>query len=146
MQGRKTPAPRKQLKLLKRMQKDNKKATIVAIVFLLFLTVLFIHGFYYRQQIKENKCISVGVIVDRSGNTRGGDYYDYKFSYNTIVYKGAYSNGFASDLRGYKFPVVFNCNNPHQSIMLITPNKFREYGYNFPDSLRKIYRGLRLKQ
>ena len=128
---------------------NNQKNNLPGLIILLFCVIGGIIGITRREKLKEAHTIGIVTITDFSIGGRGnagGVWLDYILNLRGNNYKGAsrYSseqlNGekLTSCLVGKKFPAVYISSNPSISELLITPNDFSKYGYNFPDSLKWI--------
>ena len=67
----------------------------------------------------------------------------YEYVVNDSVFEGMYpiciyNCNFENTFLNKHFPVVYSTINPEKSIMLITPNDFINWGYEFPDSLNWV--------
>ena len=109
---------------------------------LIFVLILF--GLtscnYYYQVIKESPCYTIGTVVDtRYGN---GTSFIYTFKVGNKFYKKNSLTtvyGSAYQFIGKKFLVVYNCNNPNFSLLLVKPDDYLKWDLVYPDSLKWVF-------
>ena len=110
------------------------------LISLAFILILFSCKY---KEIEKNKEISFGIINDYSKHYRSNAFTPhYSYKVNGIEYKGKYDTFFNmkywNKYIGKSFPIVYSSINPQKSIMLITPNDFKNWGLEFPDSLNWV--------
>lgn len=120
--------------------------TICAIGF--FLYQLFMAPFRL-EDLRENKIITVGVIIGTFNNQRNtGSGLYYTFNISNKLYKGstAYSNlstNFCKSLIGRSFPVIYSPTSINNNDILLTKESFKLYDMKQPDSLKWIEENVR---
>jgi hypothetical protein len=132
------------------MQKDqkNKLQKLLSILFVLFILVLFIIGGLRQCNLNNENSLGFTKIYDcgaRGGRT-AGFWIDYTLEADGKHYKGSslYTSPELSIplvqkyLLGKIFPAVYYPSNPSNSNILILPEDFEKYGYDFPDSLNWV--------
>jgi hypothetical protein len=127
-------------------QKSKKKTrqksakTISAITVISFLVLLAAFGRWNSgreiENLKENKCYTIGKVRKFVSVPKGRHGYEYEFFVNGEKFE-SYFNCSRAD-RAFidkKFRVVYQCDHPPNSSMLIFPSSFNLYNEVFPDSL-----------
>jgi hypothetical protein len=101
-----------------------------------------------KNKLKRGGLLTTAVVTDcrllpKNGNSldvaytflfRGNDY-----NCETTV-MGIYLLDFNSEFIGKHFPVIYLPENPKNSEILITPDRFERFGISFPDSLKWVRR------
>lgn len=92
-----------------------------------------------RDEIKRYKRITAARIVGKDPTTNGGYMLMYSFVINNKKYKGRdpliLYNKFETSFKGKYLPVVYSRLNPENNLLLVTPEHYQKWGYEFPDSL-----------
>ncbi len=123
---------------------DNKYVKIFGYCLFLVLLIAFISSFVKSCIIKNTGIVINGEISNYSKGGRSETItIFYKYSYNGKSYEKArgmngilYSNG---DKFLYRhFPVLFS-KLINSGTLLLTPDDFKKYGREFPDSLNWIF-------
>ena len=108
---------------------------------ILFILIAFaiVNQLWKKNDLKSDGIIVNAVIIDMLVPTKGVPSYQYKFVYNGKVYTDDNNRGIQTKyfFIGKTFPAMFSPKTGN-SELLMTPEDFKEYGLNFPDSLRWV--------
>jgi hypothetical protein len=95
---------------------------------------------YSCTNIREDRGNTIGIITKKNIGYRGGYSLIYRYNVNGKNYE--VDNGrfnwicdFETTFQGKRFPVVYAKKDPSCSLILITPDDYANWGYQFPDSL-----------
>ena len=110
-----------------------------------YILIIFIAFLYFSckyDEIKKNKGMTLGKISYSLSHAKGGYSIKYVYKIGNESFEGMigtfYKCNFEKTFQGKYFPVVYSTINPEKSILLITPNDFNSWGYEFPDSLNWV--------
>jgi hypothetical protein len=132
---------------------DNNKTG--GIIILGICAALIIYGIYEANRLSvDHKLVNDGLICECHGGGRGNGgtlFVEYNFSLNGRKIHGSASYVTSqlavTDCReyfvGHYFPVLYECNNLSNNIILVTPEVFEKYNIGFPDSLKWVNKYLR---
>jgi hypothetical protein len=117
--------------------KENLKKLFAIFI---FGSLIFIIAFreYKEYRLRKNHKICVGYIEREISTGKGLRALEYKYQYNWKLYW--FSNTSIKELKLIHkyFPVAISCDDPSISMMLISPEDFKEFGLPFPDSLNWV--------
>ena len=115
------------------------------------IIVAFILVSYYEGQLlKRNHHLTTALIIECDGGGKGnwGPGIHYEYSVNKKIIKSSMRKGelqySIQPLNGHSFPVIYKKRwFGYNDVILITPNDFAYYGYDFPDSLNWVIKYLK---
>lgn len=114
-----------------------KKKWVGFFIILLIMIFGLIGRKIYISNIK--KCHNLGIAtIIKISTTRNLVGFVYEYNVNNKKYIEISKYKSIANIIGKKFPVLYQCNNPHHSVLLITPKDFNDFGYEFPDSLNWV--------
>jgi hypothetical protein len=139
------------------MKFDEKiKPSIVLLICVVVIGIVFLPGYYkcknYDRAIKTNSSLTIGKVYGFSDPRKQAQTLKFKFEFDGKtfyatsscsdpgwrVFEGAYRRLYP-EIKGKFFPVFFSKDNPTKySKILVTAADFKEYGFNYPDSLKWI--------
>jgi len=136
-------------KVIKGSFKAAIKKHILPICVFLFFIVLVL-SLYIVEQIKakeiiENKVFTIGQITGYKNPHRpiATAILLYTYTADGVTYKDL-NSGQEISYKNYKyfegkyFFVIYSKINPHKNRILITPNAYKAFGYQYPDSLEWV--------
>lgn len=128
------------------MQRKKLLKTIFGILLIGFCIILPIIGFWRRNKLENNHQTSYALISSCQNGGRGNAgsvFLNFNMTVNGKSYMSS-SSYRTSELSffdaqkylvGKTFPAVYYPPNPRISSIMISPQDFARYGYQFPDSL-----------
>jgi hypothetical protein len=127
----------------------KQKNTIGYIAVLLFFGIWGTIAIMRQRQLSRDHVQGLGKIYRYNAGGRGnagGIWIDYSYDVDGKKYTG--SSNYSLDkidigivkkyLLGNTFPIVYNPKYPGNSHLLITRQDFVKFGYNYPDSLKRL--------
>jgi len=124
------------------MTKGIMKGALILVVVCSLLLILYIKDVRKKDKFLEKSQLGSGVIVSTNFANKTGCYVQYTFSNEGVSYSGEtrsnlpYHN--SNIIIGKFFPVLYTKMNPAENTILITPESFKYYNLEFPDSLNWI--------
>lgn len=110
----------------------------------LFISIIFLFSFCKDiDEIKRYKRITAAKIIGKGRTSRGDYTLKYSFKVKNKEYTDSdgldlYKCKFETSFKGKYLPVVYSAINPENNLLLIIPAHYKEWGYEFPDSLSWI--------
>lgn len=116
------------------------------IILFFVLLIFFIQGQFKKRGLKECHKFATGKInaIFDIGSAPNGTNYIYKI--NGVEYESLITGKYYYGLVNKKFPVIYKCDEPDFSKILIEPDDFKEFGYKYPDSLKWVLKYIENKQ
>jgi hypothetical protein len=111
-----------------------KKALTIGIILILFIASC------KNSEIKQNKGITIGQIIGSRKDYRSNSYMlNYSYSVNNKKIFGesgrTVSQANLNQFMSKYFPVAYSTINPEKSFLIVSPENFKNWGIQFPDSL-----------
>lgn len=120
-------------------QKTNPKTLQTIVIIGGIILLAFLARWNSQRAVdnrKNNKCYAIGRITRYVFIPKGRQGFEFEFFVDGSKYESYHF--FPRDVGSFtnkKFPVVYECDNPSNSNMLIFPGDFRQNNEVFPDSL-----------
>ena len=124
----------------------SKMKKIVSVIILGFCIIWVVYGLYVGKRLREDHKIGTGTVIstNKAGRGKHGPYltYEYRIKEEFITAGNNWQEfEFSTShyLVGRTFPVVYRKGLlGYDDYLLITPEDFKAYGYDFPDSLNWV--------
>jgi hypothetical protein len=110
-------------------------------LFIIITVLLIIKHFKENDLLECHKFTTGKITAVLDGPGAKGTRYSYYVSGKK--YTGTTTGKYYYELTYLEFPVIYSCEDPGFSIILIEPTDFEKYGYNFPDSLYYVLERIR---
>ena len=133
------------------MAKQKDKLSIFIMIFFIVFGVFGVRKSILQrtqeQDLMESFEITEGRFVD-CGVGKAADFGQYSFTLNGKVYHNSFqvdkfcfqiTPHFCTKLKDYKFPVVYNPENPELNQMLVSKRDFGKYSVVRVDSLSRVF-------
>ncbi|HTB53260.1 MAG TPA: hypothetical protein VK718_10860 [Ferruginibacter sp.] len=123
---------------------DPKKEKIVTILVSVFfigvITITTLLGNFNDKKLIERGVIINATIYDVTSTVRGDFAVKYRFFIAGKPYESEHSYGeiisrYQSNFINKSFPMIYLSEDPSINYLLVTPNSFKKYNKDFPDSL-----------
>jgi signal peptidase I len=125
------------------MEKNHNKKSFLQeygnylFLFIVF-TLIFIYQFFKEEELKDCHKKTKGEIVAFFEKGPGIHGTKYIYYVDNRKYSRVIVNKFYYNLKNKYFIVLYSCTDYAESVILIEPDDFKEFGYEYPDSLKWV--------
>ncbi len=127
------------------MKKDEKENAVQGLIIFLFglLVVIIINAFIIKFDYRKNGKYGIAEIYDFHVLANSSHSVCYKFlannqQHSSCEFEVVSNSKLRLMLIGKKFPVIYNPEEPEESVILITKYDFEHYNLDYPDSLKWV--------
>jgi len=106
------------------------------IVVIIILFTFFIVKECKKNRLKEKHLFTTGKIISFNTVPPGAYGTRYIYKVNGVEYTSTIDEKYYYKLKGNEFPVIYLLDDEGFSRMLVAPDDFKEFGYEYPDSLK----------
>jgi len=136
------------MKIINNIKTKRIITWVIATFFVVTIAVTTIQSNSDTHKLANQGILTNAYIIDITTTVRGDFAINYRFivngksfenqhSYSELLLR--YQNNFINKI----FPVIYLSQNPSINYLLVTPQSFKEYNKDFPDSLQWIRQYMR---
>jgi hypothetical protein len=120
-----------------------KKKRSVGLTVICAISIFVVYGYLNNKQHIElfnaNKCYTIGKVTKFESLYKAGSGFVYEFNAKGKKYSGRHNRAIKNaPFQDKKFIVVYRCDNPEYSTILIFPRDFEAHNEIFPDSMKWV--------
>ncbi|HEY5367860.1 MAG TPA: hypothetical protein VIJ75_02620 [Hanamia sp.] len=121
---------------------------VIATFFVVTIVVTTIQGNSNTHKLANQGVLANAYVMDITTTVRGDFAIDYRFIVNGKSFEDQHSYSellmrYQNNFLNRTFPVIYLPQNPSINYLLVTPQSFKEYNKDFPDSLQWIMQYMR---